>query len=78
MVAPHPQRWAAHATITDETHVGIAAGMRNTLADQRDRRAAATRRHHDGHPVALRALPDYDALFGVDFDSAPTTVRNSS
>lgn len=78
LVARHARCWAAHATITDEAHVGIAAGMRHALADQRSRRAAATRRHHDGHRVALRALPDYDALFGVDFDSAPTIVRNSS
>lgn len=78
VVARHARCWAAHATITDEAHVGIAAGMRHALADQRSRRAAATRRHHDGHRVALRALPDYDALFGVDFDSAPTIVRNSS
>ena len=78
VVARHPRCWAAHATITDEAHVGIAAGMRDALTDQRRRRAAVTRRHHDGHRVALRALPDYDALFGVDFDSAPTTVRNSS
>jgi transposase len=28
---------------------------------------AAARRHADGHLVALRPLPDYDALFGVDF-----------
>lgn len=78
LVARHARCWAAHATITDEAHVGIAAGMRHALADQRSRRAAATRRHHDGHRVALRALPDYDALFGVDFDSTPTIVRNSS
>ncbi|OBB84385.1 transposase [Mycolicibacterium peregrinum] len=77
MVARHQRSWAAHATVTDPAHVGIAAGLRNVLADQRNRRAA-TRRHHDGHPVALRALPDYDVLFGVDFDSTPTTVRNSS
>lgn len=25
----------------------------------------------NGHVVAIRALPDYDALFGVDFDSRP-------
>lgn len=78
VVARHARCWAACATITGEAHVGIAAGMRHALADQRSRRAAATRRRHDGHRVALRALPDYDALFGVDFDSAPTTVRNSS
>jgi transposase len=30
------------------------------------------RRHADGHVVALRPLPDYDALFGVDFTCDPT------
>lgn len=78
VVARHRRCWAARATITDRAHVDTAAGLRNALADQRRRRSTATRRHHDGHPVALRALPDYDALFSVDFDSAPTTVRNSS
>ncbi|MBB3753585.1 hypothetical protein FHT44_006107 [Mycolicibacterium sp. BK634] len=78
LVGRHRRCWAAHATITDEAHVGIAAGLRNALADQRRRQSTATRRHHDGHAVSLRALPDYDALFGVDFDSTPTTVRNSS
>ena len=33
---------------------------------------ATTRSHNDGHVVAIRALPDYDALFGVVFDPAPT------
>jgi hypothetical protein len=28
--------------------------------------AGTVRRHADGHVVALRPLPDYDALFGVD------------
>jgi transposase len=79
LVARHRRSWATHATVTDSTHVELAAGLRYALADQRERRAQAARRHHgDGHPVALRALPDYDALFDVDFDSAPATVRNSS
>jgi len=30
----------------------------------------------DGHAVALRALPDYDALFGVDFDPSSTRASN--
>jgi hypothetical protein len=33
---------------------------------------AGARQHPDGHVVELRALPDYDALFGVDF--TPTTL----
>jgi hypothetical protein len=45
--------------------------MRLVLAEQRRAQQRAqqsgTRRHGDGHAVAIRALPDYDALFGVDF-----------
>ena len=33
----------------------------------------AVRRHGDGHVVALRPLPDYDALFGVNFDVGDPT-----
>jgi hypothetical protein len=48
--------------------------MRAEFATVRARRP--TRSHPDGHVVALRALPAYDALFGVDvsaFDPAPVT-----
>jgi hypothetical protein len=64
--------------ITDPAHVATARHMRLALADQRraQQRAeqAGARRHSDGHPVALRALPDYDALFGVDFNPTTTTA----
>ena len=50
--------------------------MRLALAEQRrpnnEPSRAGPRRHSDGHAVALRALPDYDALFGVDFTPTPT------
>jgi hypothetical protein len=41
-----------------------------------DRSAGTVRRHADGHVVALRPLPDYDALFGVDFppSTSPTAL----
>ena len=72
VVARHPRSWAKRAVITDPQHRATAAQMRRALAVERhrqDRReqAAHTRRHSDGHVVALRPLPDYDALFGVDF-----------
>jgi hypothetical protein len=35
------------------------------------------RLHPDGHPVALRALPDYDALFGVDFTTPTTRLEDT-
>lgn len=81
IVARHDRSWAKHVVITDPDpdHVSVAAQLRHGLADERRRHtAAATRRHIGGHPVSLRALPDYDALFGVDFESTPTTVGTTS
>src|SRR5271156_5444686 len=77
LVACHQRSWAKHIVVTDPDHQRTAALLRQQLAQTRDRRAQR-RRHADGHPVALRALPDYDALFGVDFDHTPTMERNSS
>lgn len=71
LVARHGRSWAKHGVITDPAHAATAALMRRALADDRQRRHAATRHHGDGHPVTLRALPDYDALFGVDFNPSP-------
>lgn len=62
--------------ITDPAHVATAHQMRLALAEQRraqqQAQQAGARRHSDGHAVALRALPDYDALFGVDFTPTGT------
>jgi hypothetical protein len=74
VVARHERSWAKQAVVTDPAHAAAAARMRQALALEREKRAAATRHHPDGHAVALRALPDYDALFGVDFDPSPTTA----
>lgn len=77
-VASHERCWARHTVISDPAHRATATRLRHDHADQ----AAARRRHHtlrqhtDGHVVALRALPDYDALFGVDF--TPTTRTEAS
>ena len=46
--------------------------MRQARPLDRAQPSAAARHHGDGHAVMLRALPDYDALFGVDFTSTPT------
>jgi hypothetical protein len=62
--------WAKHGLITDPAH---AAQVRHALTLHRQRRQAAARHHSDGHAVTPRALPDYDALFGVDF--SPTRPR---
>jgi transposase len=72
LVARHARSWAKHGVVTDPDHAQAAAQMRQALAADRRAREATARRHPDGHPVALRALPDYDALFGVDFDPTPS------
>lgn len=76
VVARHQRSWAKQAVVTDPDHVATAARMRQALALDRQLRQAGTRHHTDGHAVALRPLPDYDALFGVDFDPKPTKASN--
>ncbi|WP_042425507.1 IS21 family transposase [Streptacidiphilus anmyonensis] len=76
VVAQHERSWAKQQVVTDSAHAATAQRMRQALADDRERRQAASRHHSDGHAVALRALPDYDALFGVDFDPASTKASN--
>lgn len=76
LVADHARCWARAATITDPVHVQAAARLRTAWQDDQRQRARAAARHHgDGHHVPLRVLTDYDALFGVDFDTpAPVEV----
>ncbi|MEV6817004.1 IS21 family transposase [Micromonospora sp. NPDC051296] len=69
VVADHDRDWGHARTITDPEHQATARLLRQDLAARR--RQASTRSHADGHVVAIRALPDYDALFGVDFDPRP-------
>jgi hypothetical protein len=78
VVARHDRSWAKHGVITDPGHAATAKLMRHALAEDRQRRQAATRHHGDGHPVTLRALHDYDALFGVDFNPTTTTATKAS
>ncbi|MFI2207958.1 IS21 family transposase [Streptomyces sp. NPDC020192] len=75
VVARHERSWAKQQVITDPVHATTAAKMREALATDRHRRQAAVRQHTDGHTVALRALPDYDALFGVDFNPPSTKAK---
>jgi hypothetical protein len=66
--------------ITDPQHQATAAAMRRDLATERRQAELrqTARRHGDGHVVALRALPDYDALFGIDAtDFTPTSTPTS-
>lgn len=78
IVARHERSWAKHGVVTDPVHAADAARMRQALAADRQRRQAAIRHHTDGHAVAMRALPDYDALFGVDFNPTSTTTKASN
>ncbi|WP_293003838.1 IS21 family transposase [Mycobacterium sp.] len=75
VVARHLRSWAKQDLVTDPEHAAVAAQLRAGFAADRRRRELA-RRHADGHPVALRALPDYDALFGVDFALPATETSN--
>jgi len=77
VVARHERSWAKHGVITDPAHQAIAVNLRQAFAADRKQRAAAGRQHTDGHVVALRALPDYDALFGVDFTTPTTKASNT-
>jgi transposase len=71
-VAVHQRCWAKRVTVTDPEHVRIAAELRGEyrLQGAEAARRSRARHHEDGHPVMLRALPDYDALFGSNFDPA--------
>lgn len=69
VVTTHERVWTSGATITDPAHQATAKTLRAQVATARA--ARRTRAHTDGHVVAIRALPDYDALFGVDFDPHP-------
>lgn len=51
-VAFHRRSWAKHTNVTDPRHQEAAQLLRAHYRQQ-----AAPRRHHDGHPVALRSLP---------------------
>jgi hypothetical protein len=68
LVARHRRCWAKQDVVTDPDHKSTAARLRHAFAEERQRRLEATRYHADGHAVTLRPLPDYDALFGVDFN----------
>ena len=68
-IGRHERSWGHHQVFTDPEHKATASKLRTAYYSHRP---ASTRRHPDGHPVAIRALSDYDALFGVDFDPRST------
>lgn len=75
-VAFHRRSWAKHSNVTDPQHVQAAQLLRARY--QEIGRQQSSRQHPDGHRVALRALPDYDALFGVpDFTAPPSQTTET-
>lgn len=83
-VAHHVRCWAARVTITDPAHVQTAKALRRSFTEQKIARERAEhdrlhgRVHRDGHVVELRALPDYDRLFGVDFTVSTTAAATGA
>jgi hypothetical protein len=77
VVADHARSWAHRIVSTDPAHVRTAQVLRAAFGAQRTARELAAaqggRHHQDGTAVTLRALPDYDTLFGVDFTDPPAT-----
>lgn len=65
VVADHERCWARQVTVTDPEHVTLAKSLRSAYTADRVARARG-RSHADGHRVQMRALPDYDVLFGID------------
>jgi len=84
VVADHVRCWAHRVVVTDPAHKAAAAELRGEFNQAKAARELAARRaarhgvrhHDDGTTVALRALPDYDTLFGVDFDPVPAVVTS--
>ncbi|ANY05802.1 IS21 family transposase [Pseudonocardia sp. HH130630-07] len=76
IVARHSRSWAQRVVVNDPAHLATAQALRREFAARREAGARAARQHADGHTVVLRALPDYDALFGVDFDPTPDLDPN--
>ena len=70
VVASHPRRWARRLTVTDPAHQLAAVKARA------DYRHNTTRREATEHPVALRALPDYDAIFNTGQDTMNQAVAS--
>ena len=76
VVADHARCWAHRVVVTDPAHVSAAATLRAAFNKAKAAREDAARRaagqgvrhHDDGTAVPLRALHEYDALFGIDFD----------
>lgn len=76
-VGAHQRCWAKRVTVTDPAHVAVAKTLRAGFAADKLARERAARHHTDGHPVTLRALTDYDTLFGSDFTTTSAEKATS-
>lgn len=88
VVAEHDRSWAKQQVRTDPAHKDAAHRLRVAYAQATrigtpvpgapGTATVPPQHHRDGHAVALRALPDYDALFGVDFHHEPDNAKEGS
>jgi hypothetical protein len=69
VVATHPRSWARRQTITDATHVATAARLRADYHHAHSRHSAASGGDDGREGGLVRDLADYDARFGIDFDT---------
>jgi transposase len=67
IVAAHERCWANEQVLRDPAHLERAQQLRHELNEKRRDQERSVRRHTDGTPVPIRALSEYDALFGVHF-----------
>jgi transposase len=67
IVATHERSWANEQVLRNPAHLERAQQLRHELSQKRRDQERAVRRHNDGTPVPIRALSEYDALFGVNF-----------
>lgn len=87
-VAEHHRSWGKQQILTDPVHKDAAHTLRVQYAQAARTKTpvpgapgtnpVVPQHHRDGHAVALRALPDYDALFGVDFHHEPADTKEGS
>ena len=70
LVADHQRCWAGHQTITDPAHRESAVKLRKRYWDLSHPRLPQelTSGHGDQMAVGVRALPDYDSLYGIGAD----------
>jgi hypothetical protein len=72
VVASHVRCWASRQTITDPTHVEVAAGLRTAYQARTAALRGSVAATGTGTEVGVRALSDYDELFAL---ATPSVAR---